>query len=312
MRVPEQFSSIKACACLLALAAAFLARADTVILDNGKTLEGHVIDNGNSITIEMAQGTVKLAKSRVRSIVSKVTPQDEFSRKFAEIQAAIAAHEIEPGAAAERFFALATWAGEQGLSRGRAEALKRALDLDPEHAGAREACGYVLKDGRWLTKAERNQELGFVFYEGQWVSPEAVREAKRAKEAAQQKQREAERAAAQRRRKRAEAEELATERELADVRRERLEESGPLYYGYNRNSLSPWFWSGAVSPWSQSWPVIPYSYSQWPYVLTPSPSGRTGNAVGPSANTPSPYGPQLRKLRQKAHRPLLRRVPSGS
>jgi len=298
MRVLGSSSSVAAATCLLALAAVpLVVRADTVTLDNGRTLEGHVIDAGDSIILELAQGTVKLAKSRVKSITSKVTPQDEFRRQFAEIQAALEKHESEAADAAERFFALAEWAGEQGLSRGRAEALKRTLDLNPAHAGAREACGFVLQDGRWLTKAERNQELGFVLLEGQWVAPEAAREAQKAKETARQKQREVERAEAQKRLKEAEAEKLDAERDLADARRERLEDSRPLWWGYNRTGLAPWFWSGPAVGWPNNYAVAPYSYLQSPYVLGPTLPGRSG-VNNPSANTPSPYGPQLRTLDQ--------------
>jgi len=309
MRVLGSSSSLPAAVCLLALAAAVLARADTVTLDNGKALEGHVIDKGDSIILEMAQGSVKIAKSRIKSISSKVTPQDEFRCRFAGIQAAVEAHKLEPADAAGRFFVLAEWAGEQGLARGRADALRRTLDLDPEHAGAREACGFVLQDGRWLTKTERNKELGFVLHEGQWVSPEAAREAQQAREAARQKQREAERAEAEARRKKAEAEKLEAERDLAAARQERLEDSRSPRWGYNRNNFGPWSWNGPLVGWSPNLPMEPYSYWQWPYVLVPSSAGRPSNAVGPSTRPTGPYGPQLRALDQKAHRPPLRRAP---
>jgi len=296
MRVREAFSLLALAAGLLALAAVSLARADTVTLDNGKTLEGHVIDKGDSIILEMAQGSVKIAKSRVKSISSKVTPQDEFRRRFAEIQSAVVAHELEPAEAAERFFVLAEWAGAQGLARGRAEALKRTLDLNPEHAGAREACGYVLQDGRWLTYAERNKELGLVLYEGQWVPPEAAQEARQAQEAALQKQREAERAAAERRRKNAEAEKLEAERDLAAQRRE---EARAPWYGYNRHNRGPWSWNGPGIGWSPYLFVEPYSSWQWPYVLVPSAAGRpnNNNTAAPATKPPGPYGPQLRATR---------------
>ncbi|MGD0091273.1 MAG: hypothetical protein ABSE73_15255, partial [Planctomycetota bacterium] len=181
MRIFGLFPFRAAGACLLALVLPSLLRADTVTLDNGRTLEGHVIDNGDSITIEMSQGSVKLAKARVKSISSKVTAEDEFRRRYAGIQAELEKHKLERADAAENFFELAQWAGEQGLSRGRAEALGRALDLDPDHAAAREASGYVWYNDRWVTKAERNQLLGFVLREGRWVTPESLKEANQTK-----------------------------------------------------------------------------------------------------------------------------------
>jgi hypothetical protein len=182
----QRLPFLPAAACLCALAVLCAARADTVTLDNGRTLEGHVIDNGDTITIEMAQGTVKIAKSRVKSITAKDTPEDEFRRRMDEVRAAIRTEKLTVAEAAARYFALAEWAGEQKLARARTEALKQALELDPEHVGARKASGFVWHAERWMTRAERNQALGMVFYQGKWVPPEAKEDAERAKEAARQ------------------------------------------------------------------------------------------------------------------------------
>jgi hypothetical protein len=181
MRDVQHVPAIAAGACLLALAVCSVLRADTVILTNGHKLEGHVIDNGDTITVEMAQGNVTVAKTRVKSIDGKVTAPDEFRRQVLDIQVAVEKAELEPGAAAERFFALAQWADEQGLPRARAEALKRALESDPEHVGARRASGFVRHEGRWVTRTERYQALGMVLYNGHWVPPEAKEDAERAK-----------------------------------------------------------------------------------------------------------------------------------
>lgn len=290
MRVLGRFPLVAAGACLLALAVPAWVRADTVTLDNGKTLEGHVIDNGDSITIEMSQGSVTLAKSRVKSISVKVTPQDEFRRRYAKIQTELEGHKLERPDASQRFFALSQWAGEQELPRGRDEALRRALDLDPDNAAAREAGGYVPCNGRWVTKAERNQLLGFVLHEGQWVTPEAALEAHQAKEAVQQKKRQADRAGPPRRPKPAEADWDETERDQ------------PSPYPGTRPRWMPWRWYDSSGNAPIYWPPAPYSYwGPLPYVLVPSgdsslarPANNAPSVPNAAKNSPGPYGQQLR------------------
>jgi hypothetical protein len=280
--------------CMFGLAAGVAARGDTVTLDNGKSLEGHVVDNGDTITVEMAQGSVKLAKARVKAISTKVTPEDEYRSRCAEIQGALSAHELEPAAAAARFFELAEWAGEQGLSRGRAECLRRTIDLDPDHAGAREALGFVLQDGRWLTKAEHYKEMGFVLHKGQWVSPEALREAQAAKDAARKKAREAERAEAERQRKKAEAEKkIEAEQDLADALQQQADNSRAQSWGAGRYNFGPWYSNGIINGWAPSLYVDPYATYFWVPSTTTTTTGRTGSTVTPGP-TPGPFGPQLR------------------
>jgi hypothetical protein len=299
MRVRGRFPLVTAGACLLALAAPAWVQADTVTLDNGKILEGHVIDNGDSITIEMSQGSVTLAKSRVKSISVKVTPQDEFRRRYAEIQTELEGHKQERADAAERFLALSQWAGEQGLPRGREEALRRALDLDPDNAAAREAGGYVPYNGRWVTKAERNQLLGFVLHEGQWVTPEAAQEAHQAKEAVQQKKRQADRAEPPRRPKPAETDWDETERDQP--------------YPGTRPRWMPWRWYDSAGNAPIYWPPTQYPYwGPLPYVLVPSgdptlgrPASNAPNIPNAGKNSPGPYGPQLRAF----HSPRRTRGP---
>jgi hypothetical protein len=170
--------------CLMAAVLLTAARADTVTLDNGKVLEGRVTDNGATITVELAHGTVRLHKARVKSIATKATPQDDFARRAAAIEAELAAGDVDQTAAADRFYTLAQWADANSLSHARTQALAKALELDPDHEGAREDSGYVLHEGRWMKRAERNQKLGFVRLEGQWVPKEAAADAKRARDGA--------------------------------------------------------------------------------------------------------------------------------
>jgi hypothetical protein len=168
---------------LLALAALFFQRqpavADVVVLTNGKSLEGRVTRDGDTIVIEMAQGSVRIPRDKVRSIEPKRTPLDEFAERRQAILQNQTTAKISLSDAAEEWFLLANWAAEQKLSRAREECLKNALAADSDHAGARRASGYVLQDGRWMTFMERYQALGFVLFEGHWVPHEAADEVRK-------------------------------------------------------------------------------------------------------------------------------------
>lgn len=148
--------------------------ADVVVLTNGKSLEGRVTRDGDSIVIDMAQGQVRVPRDKVRSIQPKRTPLDEYAEKRQQIQQDFTNGKILAPEAADRWYDVAVWAGELNLTRPREEALKNTLSLNADHEEARKASGFFKHDGKWLTFTERNIALGFVFFEGRWVPPEAV------------------------------------------------------------------------------------------------------------------------------------------
>lgn len=205
------------------------AFADTVTLDNGKTLEGRVTDDGTTVTIEMSQGVVKLSKSRVVAIEPKTTLPDEYAQRSQQIRKQIEAENLNAQAQSELWFQLAMWAGEKRLQMARTEALKKTIELNPDHAAARKESGYVFHNGRWMTIAERNQNLGMVMLEGKWVPREAYDEAKRLKEIREQRERDEEDT---RRLKQAEIEKLEAEKRLLEVKREEIVERSRPRYGY--------------------------------------------------------------------------------
>ncbi|HYG76313.1 MAG TPA: hypothetical protein VEK08_15010 [Planctomycetota bacterium] len=238
-------SRLERCTVILGTAAVLSALvstplcADTVILDNGKELEGRVSDDGTTVTIELAQGVVKIAKSRVVAIEPKITVPDEFAQRSADIRKAAAAEKLSATEQAERWFELSQWAAERNLQRYRDEALKKTVELNPDHARARSGLGFVKHDGAWITLVERNQRMGLVLHEGRWVPREAREEARRAKEEREQKERDDE---ADIRRKEAETEKLEAERRLIESQRAALEaERSRPRYVYTSAPLFPFY-----------------------------------------------------------------------
>ena len=57
------------------------------------------------------------------------------------------------------------------MTREFQQAFEQALVLDPEHAVARRALGYVLYEGIWMTADEVMRAKGYVLYKGEWMAP---------------------------------------------------------------------------------------------------------------------------------------------
>lgn len=221
------------------------AHSDTVTLDNGKTLEGRVTDDGATVTIEMAQGVVKLSKSRVVAIEPKTTLPDEYAQRSRQIRKQAEDDGLNAQAQSELWFQLAMWAGEKRLQMARTEALKKTIELNPDHAAARKESGFVYHDGRWMTMTERNQSMGMVMLEGKWVPKEAYEDARRLKEEREQRERDAE---ADRRLKQAATEKLEAEKRLLDARRDEIATERyryayrtPIWSGFDCAGPSPIF-----------------------------------------------------------------------
>jgi len=242
-------------ACVLLLSP--VLRADTILLKNGKTLEGRVTENGETVTIEMTQGSVKVKRSQIQSITPKATPQDELAAQSAALEKEIQNQKMTDAEQADRWFVLAYFAQQKQLTRAYVDLLKKVLTLDSQHAGAREASGFVLLDGRWLTPNDRNAELGMVEHEGKWIPREALQDIAVAKKELRDKAEQVRRDETHQLIKEAELNKLRAERAQLDAER-RLMETQRNEIIEQRNSA----------------PSLPYTiYSDYLVAYVPSYSG---------------------------------------
>ena len=69
-------------------------------------------------------------------------------------------------------WALAEWCKRQRLATRRKQHLRRVLELEPDHAGARRALRYVRRGDRWLTREQSMTSRGYVRYRGRWILPQ--------------------------------------------------------------------------------------------------------------------------------------------
>jgi hypothetical protein len=169
------------CAALLGVLSALplgtigIARADVVELTNGGQIEGKVIEGApaaSTLVVETSAGSrVTLARSAVANIVKTSTIQAEYDQRA----------QSTPDTA-EAQWELAEWCREHSLSDQAKQHLTRVVELDPDHAEARQLLGQRETDGAWKTRDEMMATRGLVKYEGKWRTPQHVELMEREKE----------------------------------------------------------------------------------------------------------------------------------
>ncbi len=185
------------------------ALADVVVLEDGQRFEGVVTEQGDTVEVRMAIGTVGFDRSAVKTIEREATPLHELEQR----RAALASGDLQGT------LALARWANSKGLSGGARSLYRQALRLSPNLEEAHRALGHRQHEGQWLDETAYLRATGHVNYGGEWVTRDeaaardeklaARREARETREAAERAERAAEKAEAAKRA----AEEAAKERE---------------------------------------------------------------------------------------------------
>jgi hypothetical protein len=146
----------------VAVALSLPASADEVILRNGSVFSGIVREEGDKVVLEIDCGTMTFRRSEVREIRRMEDPLKELDRKAPGVRDAAG------------YYDLGSWAKGKGLSTRANELFRKAIDLDPDHEGARRALGYQKFEGRWLTEDETMAAQGYVKHEGRWLKRETV------------------------------------------------------------------------------------------------------------------------------------------
>ncbi|MCO5169265.1 MAG: hypothetical protein M9894_23215 [Planctomycetes bacterium] len=169
---------------LAVLALAAPARADTVILRDGRKLQGEVTwsDDKKRLEVRTRLGSIVVDGADVVRVIIEETPEQELLRRRAA---------LAPDDLAGRV-ALAEFCIEHRLERDAAALLLEVLaprpDEDEAEAPAPEAelarraaagllaarLDYHLVDGRWVPPEEYYPARGFVRHRGRWVRREQV------------------------------------------------------------------------------------------------------------------------------------------
>jgi hypothetical protein len=152
---------------LLSLASALILAstplfADEVYLKGAGALSGRIVQQTDTlILIDIGSGEVGVPPDRVERIVKGRSPLDEYDERAARL----GPQDVNG------WRNLGRWAGGKGLSAQSRQAYENVLKAAPHDPEARQALGYVLVDGRWLTEEESYRARGYVKYEGEWMTP---------------------------------------------------------------------------------------------------------------------------------------------
>jgi len=147
------------------------ALADVVHLKDGRRVEGVVIEETSTVVkVKTRLAVLEFKPSEVDRIVRKKTKQQEFDERW------------EAAKTADELFELGKWAEEKHLRKEARRAMNKAVELDPKHRGANTWLGFVEYEGEWMTPEERDarlaadheakmRERGLVRYGDRWVTP---------------------------------------------------------------------------------------------------------------------------------------------
>gem|GEM_PF-3408060 len=154
--------------------------ADVIHLKDGRKVEGVIVTkDGDKVSIKTKFGIVEFPMTDVLKIEEKKTVDQLYKEKLAN------ANPRDTGELME----LAEWCSENKLISKAKKHLKQIISLDTNHEVAREKLGYVKYEGKWVTKRtldklKREAEIaakkdaGLVEYKGEWLPKEDVEKLK--------------------------------------------------------------------------------------------------------------------------------------
>lgn len=138
-----------------------LVFADEVYLKGGAKFTGRIQEQtATMVTIDIGDGVIGVAMSRVDHIVKGKSALDDYDARAAKLKPKDATG----------WRSLGAWAAEQGLSAQSRQAYQNVLTIQPNDAQARQALGYVQYQGRWVTEEESYKAQGYVKAGGEWVT----------------------------------------------------------------------------------------------------------------------------------------------
>src|SRR6185369_3238715 len=135
----------------LTAACCVVAVADEVKLTNGRTVTGAARrEEPNRVVVETRFGDLRFPADEVQAIEPGRTDLHEYKERFDAMNACPSAEDV---------FALAQWAQDRGLVRYVNPLLTKTLEIDPDHAEARNLLGYAKVEGNWMLRSERDAVL---------------------------------------------------------------------------------------------------------------------------------------------------------
>ena len=153
------------------------ARGDVLELKNGGRIEGQISESKDgdqaSYAITTADGgRMTIVKSEVARVVPQSKDEEEYQRRARAAADTVDAH-----------WDLAQWCRDKGLRNAFREQLAHIIELDPQHADARQLLGYQKVNGEWMLRDDVMAARGLVLYDGKYVTRQHVELLERDKQA---------------------------------------------------------------------------------------------------------------------------------
>jgi hypothetical protein len=210
--------------------------ADEVFLKGAGSISGQIVGQTDTmVTINIGGGTMGVPMANVDHIVKARCPLDDYDDRAKALGAQDA----------DGWRALALWATQQGLSAQATQAYQHLLTLVPNDPEAKEALGFVLVNGQWMTEEDSYRARGYVQYDGEWMTPAQAQVAQtnaandQARRDAEQRAREAEAA----------TRDAEARTKDAEARAKKAESySAPLYWGGWGYGVTAWPSGPAPAP----------------------------------------------------------------
>src|SRR5262245_16327963 len=219
--------------------------ADEVYLKGGAALSGRIVEETEPmVSVDIGEGVVGVPRARVERIEKKRSALDEFDERLSRLHADDTAG----------WRTLGRWASQQGLSAQSRRVYEHVLTIAPDDPEARQALGFVMIEGRWLTEEESYRAQGYVKYDGEWMTPaeaqmaQAAVEAEEARHQAERRAIDAELATQEAEDRAREAEDRAQEAEDRAREAESWQGGQPIYYGGWGYGMAVWPSTGPNTP----------------------------------------------------------------
>jgi predicted esterase len=123
--------------------------ADVIVTTDGERIECEITDQSKYKIkyLDRAGKRKSISAKKVASVEEGEPSWKEFDRRWAEV-----------GDSIEAMIELASFASEHDLDERSGDAWDAIFKIDPDHAGARAAAGYVKDEkGKWITRAEHEK-----------------------------------------------------------------------------------------------------------------------------------------------------------
>jgi hypothetical protein len=154
------------CAALGFVALMNTLSADTIKLTSGGTVRGQILDEKSTkeslvVKLQIGGGEVTIERDKIQEVIrdkGSLAEYDQIKADYADT--------------ADDQFRLAMWCEKQKLYRQRKQHLDRVIELEPDHAAAREKLGYLRHEGKWLTRDQQQEAKGLVRFGGRFVTPQ--------------------------------------------------------------------------------------------------------------------------------------------